>query len=103
MPPASANGGLLHSRIVAKFEGRATPVGDFGPSEFVNTAASPIQDFALSGHKQENVHDEFGHGRRLSITGVSGGLRKTVVVTVYDEIPRMAFCTTGTNRMTRCA
>ena len=82
---------LMHSRIVAKFDGKATPVGDFGPSEFVTTAASPIQDFKLSGHKQENVRDELGHGRRLSITGVSGGLQKTVVVTVYDEIPRMAF------------
>jgi len=92
---------LLHSRIVAKFDGRATPAGDFGPSEFITTlvtpgAASPIQDFTLSGHKQETVRDELGHGRRLSITGVSGGLRsgglqKTVVVTVYDEIPRMAF------------
>ena len=39
----------------------------------------------------ETVRDELGHGRRLSITGTSGGLQKTVVVTVYDEIPRMAF------------
>ena len=82
---------LMHSRIVAKFDGKATPVGDFGPSEFVTAAASPIQDFKLSGHKLENVRDELGHGRRLSITGISGGLQKTVVVTVYDEIPRMAF------------
>ena len=82
---------LMHSRIVAKFDGRATPVGDFGPSEFVTAAASPIQDFKLSGHKLENVRDQLGHGRRLSITGISSGLQKTVVVTVYDEIPRMAF------------
>jgi alpha-galactosidase len=82
---------LMHSRIVAKFDGKATPVGDFGPSEFVTVAASPIQDFKLSGHKLENVRDELGHGRRLSITGTSSGLQKTVVVTVYDEIPRMAF------------
>jgi alpha-galactosidase len=82
---------LLHSRIVAKFDGRATPLGDFVASEFVTTAASPIQDFKLSGHKVETVRDELGHGRRLSITGTSGGLQKTVVVTVYDEVPRMAF------------
>ena len=82
---------LLHSRIVAKFDGKATPLGDFGPSEFVTAGGSPIQDFKLTGHKQENVRDELGHGRRLSITGISGGLQKTVVVTVYDEIPRMAF------------
>ena len=82
---------LMHSRIVAKFDGKATPVGDFGPSEFVTAATSPIQDFKQSGHKMENVRDELGHGRRLSITGISSGLQKTVVVTVYDEIPRMAF------------
>ena len=81
----------LHSRIVAKFDGKATPVGDFGPSEFVATAAAPIQNFNLTGHKFENVRDETGHGRRLTITGSSGGLQKTVVVTVYDEVPRMAF------------
>ena len=82
---------LMHSRIVAKFDGKATPVGDFGPSEFVTTGASPIQDFKQSGHKTENVRDQLGHGRRLSITGISSGLQKTVVVTVYDEMPRMAF------------
>ena len=82
---------VMHSRIVAKFDGRTTPAGDFGPSEFLTSAASTIQDFKLSGHKQENVRDALGHGHRLSITGVSGGLQKTVVVTVYDEMPRMAF------------
>ncbi len=70
---------------------RSIPIGDFGPSEFVTAAAAPIQDFNLSGHKVETVRDELGHGRRLSITGVSGGLQKTVTVTVYDEVPRMAF------------
>ena len=82
---------LMHSRIVAKFDGKATPAGDFGPSEFLTAAGSPIADFKLSGHKLENVRDTLGHGRRLAITGSSGGLQKTVVVTVYDEIPRMAF------------
>ena len=81
----------MHSRVVAKFDGKATPVGDFGPSEFVTTAASPIQDFALAGQKRENVRDARGHGRRLTITGKAGGLEKTVAVTVYDEFPRMAF------------
>src|SRR4029077_8455576 len=76
---------------VAKFDGKATPAGDFAPSEFLTAAGSPIADFKLSGHKLENVRDTLGHGRRLPITGTSGGLQKTVVVTVYDEIPRMAF------------
>jgi alpha-galactosidase len=81
----------MHSRVVAKFDGRLTPVGDFGPSEFVTTAASPIQDFALGAQKRENVRDVRGRGRRLTITGKANGLEKTVTVTVYDEFPRMAF------------
>jgi alpha-galactosidase len=82
----------LHSRVIATFDGKATPLGDFGPSEFVNvTGSAPLQDFRLTGHKQENVRDERGHGRRLTITGIAAGLQKRVVVTVYDEIPRLAF------------
>ncbi|PWT88141.1 MAG: alpha-galactosidase, partial [Proteobacteria bacterium] len=82
----------MHSRIVATFDGKAAPLGDFGPSEFVNVAGgAPLQDFHLTGHKQENVRDDRGHGRRLTITGTAAGLQKRVVVTVYDEIPRMAF------------
>jgi hypothetical protein len=48
----------MHIRIVAKFDGTATPVGDFGPSEFITGGASPIQDFTLSGQTQESVRDE---------------------------------------------
>ena len=74
---------LLHSRIVAKFDGKATPVGDFGPSEFVTAAAAPIQNFNLTGHKVENVRDErrprtppvhYGNFRRLAKDGGRDGL-----------------------------
>ena len=34
---------VLHSRVVAKFDGKMIPIGDFGPSEFVTAAAAPIQ------------------------------------------------------------
>ena len=81
----------MHSRIVAKFDGKETALGDFGPSEFVMAGGAAVQDFNLTGHKVQNVRDELGRGRQLSLTGVSGELQKTVVVTVYDEIPRMAF------------
>ena len=32
---------LLHSRIVARFDGKETPLGDFVPSEFVTSGNSP--------------------------------------------------------------
>jgi alpha-galactosidase len=81
----------MHSRVVARFDGKATPVGDFGASEFVTTAGAPLQDFPLAGQKTENVRDTRGRGRRLTITGKTGGLEKTVAVTLYDDFPRMAF------------
>jgi alpha-galactosidase len=81
----------MHGRVVARFDGKSTPLGDFGPSEFVATPESAVQDFALAGQKRENVRDPRGHGRRLTITGKAAGLEKTVAITVYDEFPRMAF------------
>ena len=76
---------VLHSRIVAEFAGKETPLGDFGAAEFVTAGGSDIQDFKETRHKQEDVREGQGHGRRLSISGVGGGLEKTVVVTIYDE------------------
>jgi alpha-galactosidase len=81
----------MHGRVVARFDGKSTPLGDFGPSEFVATPELAVQDFALAGQKRENVRDPRGHGRRLTITGKAAGLEKTVAITVYDEFPRMAF------------
>jgi alpha-galactosidase len=89
----------MHSRIVAKFDGKETVLGDFGPSEFVMAGGAAVQDFNLTGHKVQNVREELGRGRQLSLTGVSGALQKTVVVTVYDEIPRMAFFETQVIRL----
>jgi alpha-galactosidase len=82
---------LLHSRVLAKFDGKEIQLADFSPSEFVSTADSAIRDFQATSSKQENIRDKRGSGHRLSMTGVSGGLRKTIVVTIYDEMPRMAF------------
>ena len=81
----------LHTRIIAKFDGKETALGDFGASEFVTTGGAPIQDFTLTAHRTQNVRDELGHGRQLTVTGAAGALQKTVTVTVYDERPRMAF------------
>src|SRR5262245_3229305 len=83
---------MLHSRIVAKFDGKEVPLGAFGPSEFVTTGSdTTIRDFAQTTQKLESVRDERGRGRRLLLTGTANGLQKTVVVTIYEANPRMAF------------
>ncbi len=48
-------------------------------------------DFALSGSKTGNVRDMIGAGNQTTLTGTAGTLQKTVVVTVYDKFPQMAF------------
>ena len=81
----------LHSRVVARLDGREIAIGDFTPSEFVVIAGNAIQDFALRSHKQTTVRDQLGSGRRFLLTGTAPSLQKTVTVTVYDEFPRLAF------------
>ena len=83
--------GRLHSRVIAKFDGKEIALGGFSPSESVTADGNPFQDFALTAHKTQTVRDEFGRGNRLSVTGTSGSLQKTVAVTVYDAFPRVAF------------
>ena len=81
----------LHSRVMAKWNGKEVAAGAVGPSEFLTVAGSDVQDFALAGQKRENVRDKIGTGRRWTITGNAPGLRKTVAVAVYDEFPGLAF------------
>ena len=83
---------LLHSRIVAKFNGQETPLGDFGPSEWITAGGSTVRDFTQTA-RQEREHSRRTRPRTagLTLTGISGGLQKTVSVTVYDDMPRMAF------------
>src|SRR5690348_7893099 len=59
--------GQLHSRVIAKFDGKEVALGDFSPSESVTVNDNAIQDFALTSHKTQTVHDEFGRGNRLSL------------------------------------
>src|SRR5215813_4024389 len=67
---------MLHSRIVAKFDGKEIPLGAFAPSEFVTTGDTMIRDFTQTTQKLDNVRDERGRGHRLSLTGTANGLQK---------------------------
>ena len=82
--------GMLRSRVIARFEGKEIPLGGFSQSESLVAGGAPILDFPHTGSKQENVND-LGRGRRLTLTGLASGIQKTVSVTVYDTMPRMAF------------
>ena len=81
----------MYSRVPAKFGGKETLLAEFESSEFIMVDGKPIQDFALSGSKKQTVHDRIGSGKQTTLVGVSGLLRKTVVATVYDQFPQMAF------------
>jgi len=81
----------MHSRVVAKFDGGEKIIGEFTPSEYIRVAGADVTDFANPRSQRKPLHDKLGSGFRTEITGTAPSLKKTVTVTVYDEIPRMAF------------
>jgi alpha-galactosidase len=81
----------LHSRVVARFDGRETVLGPFVASETAFAASKAWTDFALVSQKSERFSDAVGAGQRLVLAGKSGPLTKEITVTIYDEFPAMAF------------
>lgn len=80
----------LHSRVVALFGQTPKPVTPFSASETVTGVDHSWSDFALTSTHREAVSDTFGTGERLSLTGKSGDLRKSVSVTMYSDYPSFA-------------
>jgi alpha-galactosidase len=80
----------LHSRVAALFGPGAKLLTPFAPTETVKGAGRAWNDFALSASHRENVSDVFGKGKRLSLTGKSGTLRKNIAVTIYADFPSLA-------------
>jgi alpha-galactosidase len=81
---------MLHSHVVAEFEGREIAIGDFAPSESLTVAGKEIRDFTLREVKRESVRDAMCAGQRVTLTGTAPSLKKTVAVTTCDEFPQMA-------------
>ena len=81
----------MHSRVVAVLGGHERVVGDFAPSESIRVSGNGIADFSLQKQTREPVRDRLGAGFRTILTGTASSLKKTVIVTVYDQFPRMAF------------
>jgi alpha-galactosidase len=81
----------LRSRVIARFDEKQTGMGPFTASETVTTADKAWTGFLLTSQKHERTKDTFGEGERLTVQGKAGALTKTVIVTVYDDFPAMAF------------
>jgi len=81
----------LHSRVVARLDGKEIVIGVFAPSEYITVAGKEIKDFSLSDQKQVAVRDHLCSGRRWLLSGKAPSVQKTVTVTTYDEFPRLAF------------
>jgi alpha-galactosidase len=80
----------LHSRVVPLFGGVPKPLAPFSASETVTGVNRTWSDFALTSSHRENISDAFGAGERLSLTGQSGDLRKSISVTIYGDFPSFA-------------
>jgi alpha-galactosidase len=83
--------GTMHSRLVAVLGGEERAVGDFTPSESIRVSGNEIKDFSVQEQTHEPIRDRLGAGFRTIITGTASSLKKTLVVTAYDQFPRMAF------------
>ena len=81
----------LRSRVVACFDKKETVMGPFTASETVTTTDKPWIGFLLTSQKHEHTKNAFGEGERLTVEGKAGTLTKRVSVTIYDDVPAMAF------------
>jgi alpha-galactosidase len=81
----------MHSRLVAIIGSQKRVIGDFTPSESIRVFGKSVEDFALQKRTREPIRDRLGAGFRTTITGTTGALKKGLIVTVYDQFPRMAF------------
>jgi alpha-galactosidase len=94
----------LHSRVTALFSPSQTRLTSFSATETVTGTGRHWSDFALTSSRNEHVSDAFGGGERLSLTGKSADLQKSISVTIYDDFPSIAifdveYTNTGTTRL----
>jgi alpha-galactosidase len=94
----------LHSRVTALFSPGQTRLTSFSATETVTGTGRRWSDFALTSSRKEHVSDAFGEGERLSLTGKSADLQKSISVTIYDDFPSIAifdveYTNTSTTRL----
>jgi len=81
----------LHSRVVANFDGKEIPIGDFSPSETVVVDGATVSDFQYVKETSEAAGDSGGKDKSFTLTGRNGPMRKEVEVTLFGDFPAMAF------------
>lgn len=82
---------LLRSHVIAEIDGKGLVLGPFQASETITVDGQELRDFPLQSTNRRAVRDELGAGSQISISGLSGKVRKTAVATVYDTFPQMVF------------
>src|SRR5215471_19049349 len=80
----------MRSRVIARFGAKEIPLGAFSASETVKGTERSWYDFDLTSHTHERVTDTYGAGEKLTLTGISGALRKNLSIIIYDEFPNLA-------------
>ncbi len=77
----------LHTRLVV----RGKPLTPWQPSESLLLADGAVDDFAITGHREQPVADaRHGSGHQSIVTGRSGNLEKEVALTFFDGLPGFA-------------
>src|SRR5579864_5789314 len=86
VPPAAMVGGeniriefdqSMHSRVIARFNGKELPIGDFTPSEFITVDGKEVKDFTLTNQGM----GQMGVQAFYVLTGAASSLTKQVSVT----------------------
>jgi alpha-galactosidase len=67
----------MHSRVIAKFNGKEIPIGDFTPSEFITVDGKEVKDFTLTNQALEQM----GIQTVSVFIGAASSLTKQVAVT----------------------
>lgn len=77
----------LHTRLLVRGE----PLTPWQPSESLLLADGAVEDFAITGHREQPVADaRHGSGHQSIVSGRSGNLEKEVALTFFDGLPGFA-------------
>jgi alpha-galactosidase len=77
----------MHTRLTT----RGKPLTPWQPSESLLLAHGAIEDFVITGHREQPIADaRHGRGHQSIVTGRSGNLEKEVAVTFLDALPGFA-------------
>lgn len=88
----------MHSRVIAKFDGRSIHVGNFTSSEYLTVAGKKLADFQFKMLNSNSINDSIGSGKLYTIMGESDKLRKTITAISYINFPKtIIYSVTYTN------